>query len=92
MIVIGGLRSIYGTLLGAFIIFVVPDIFLKQIPYFSQLSYVFNGLLIIIVIMFYPHGLVYIGRDIKKWIGNIKRKGDKHESGEDAARECSIKN
>lgn len=92
MIVIGGLRSIYGTVLGAFIVFAVPDLLLKQIPFFNQLSYVFNGLLIILVIMFYPHGLIYIGHDMKKWINKFKRKGDKHESREDAAREYGIKN
>jgi branched-chain amino acid transport system permease protein len=67
MIIIGGLRSIYGTVLGAFIIFAVPDLFLKQIPYFNQLSYMFNGILIILVIMFYPNGIVNLRHDIKKW-------------------------
>jgi branched-chain amino acid transport system permease protein len=66
MIVIGGLRLIYGTLLGTFIVFAVPDLFLKQLPYFDQLSYVLNGVLIILVIIFYPNGLIFAGRDIKK--------------------------
>lgn len=69
MIVIGGLRSIYGTVLGAFIVFAIPDLFLKQIPFFNQLSYVLNGVLIIVVIMFYPSGLINIGFDIKRlWL------------------------
>lgn len=75
MIIIGGLRSIYGTVLGAFIVFAVPDLFLKQIPYFDQLSYVFNGVLIILVIMFYPNGLIYIGHDIKGWIKKLRKRG-----------------
>ena len=79
MIVIGGLRSIYGTLIGAFIVFAVPDLFLKQIPYFDQLSYVFNGVLIILVIMFYPNGVVYIGHDVKKWIRSLTKRGNKNE-------------
>lgn len=73
MIIIGGLRSIYGTLLGAFIVFAVPDLFLKQLPYFNQMSYVLNGVLIILVIIFYPHGLIYAGHDIKKWYLKLKR-------------------
>lgn len=85
MVVIGGLRSIYGTVLGAFIVFAVPDMFLKEIPYFSQLSYVFNGVLIILVIMFYPNGLIYIGNDVKKLINKFKKKEDKYESRENAA-------
>lgn len=83
MIVIGGLRSIYGTVLGAFIIFAVPDLFLKQIPYFNQLSYMFNGILIILVIMFYPNGIVFLRYDIKKWWKKIfDRKGKvNHDAG-----------
>jgi len=71
MIVIGGLRSIYGTLIGAFIVFAIPDIFLKQIPFFNQLSYSLNGILIILVIIFYPNGLVYIFKDLKNLIARI---------------------
>lgn len=80
VIVIGGLRSIYGTVLGAFIVFAVPDMFLKQIPYFKDLSYVLNGLLIIIVIIFYPNGLISIGTDIKKAIKKIMKRGKEDES------------
>ncbi|MGX8794847.1 branched-chain amino acid ABC transporter permease [Fusibacter sp. JL298sf-3] len=76
MIVIGGLRSIYGTLLGAFIVFAVPDLFLKQIPYLDQLSYVLNGLLIILVIIFYPSGLIHAGHDIKAKIKKWTKGGD----------------
>jgi branched-chain amino acid transport system permease protein len=79
MIVIGGLRSIYGTVLGAFIVFAVPDLFLKQIPYFKDLSYVLNGLLIIIVIIFYPNGLISIGTDIKKAFKKITKRGKEDE-------------
>jgi branched-chain amino acid transport system permease protein len=84
MIIIGGLRSIYGTVLGAFIIFAVPDLFLKQIPYFNQLSYMFNGILIILVIMFYPNGIVNLRYDIKKWWKKIfDRKGKvNHDAGQ----------
>jgi branched-chain amino acid transport system permease protein len=83
MIIIGGLRSIYGTIIGAFIIFAVPDIFLKQIPYFNQLSYMFNGILIILVIMFYPNGIVYLRYDIKKWWNKIFEKKGRvnHDAG-----------
>ncbi|ERI89706.1 branched-chain amino acid ABC transporter, permease protein [Clostridiales bacterium oral taxon 876 str. F0540] len=82
MIVIGGLRSIYGTVLGAFIVFAVPDLFLKQIPYVSQMSYVLNGILIIVVILFYPNGAVGIGYDIKSWIQKLRKRGRKDESKE----------
>jgi branched-chain amino acid transport system permease protein len=76
MIVIGGLRSIYGTLLGAFIVFAVPDLLLKQVPFFSDLSYVLNGILIIVVIIFYPNGLVHMFTDLKRFIVKLV-KGEK---------------
>lgn len=74
-IVIGGIRNIYGTILGVFIVFALPDLLLKQIPYFGTIpnfAYVVNGLLIILVIMFYPAGAINIFGDIKKL---FKRKG-----------------
>lgn len=79
IIIIGGLRSIYGTVLGAFIVYAVPDLFLKQIPYFKDLSYVLNGLLIIMVIIFYPNGLISIGYDIRRFFRKLKKGGTKHE-------------
>ncbi|HBT19645.1 MAG TPA: branched-chain amino acid ABC transporter permease [Clostridiaceae bacterium] len=79
IIIIGGLRSIYGTVLGAFIVTAVPDLFLKQIPYFDNLSYVLNGLLIIVVIIFYPNGLVGIGYDVKKLFYKLTKRGTKNE-------------
>ncbi len=77
IIIIGGLRSIYGTVLGAFIVYAVPDLFLKQIPFFEDLSYVLNGLLIIVVIIFYPNGLISIGYDIRRFFRKFKRGGAK---------------
>ena len=67
MVVVGGYKSIFGTALGAFIIFGIPNLMLKEL--FSSLpglSYVFSGILIIVVIMFYPNGSIYLGYDIKK--------------------------
>lgn len=92
MIVIGGLRSIYGTVLGAFIVFAVPDLFLKEIPYFSQMSYVFNGVLIILVVMYYPNGLIYVGKDIKKLINKFKKRGDNYGTTENDNGKISAEN
>lgn len=63
LVVVGGLRSIYGTVLGAAIIFIFQDLVFKQIPVLANingLSYIFSGVLIIVVIMFYPNGLIRI--------------------------------
>lgn len=71
-IIIGGARNIYGTILGVFVVFAMPDLILKQIPYFGTIpnfAFIVNGILIIIVIMYYPYGLIQITKDFKKiWL------------------------
>jgi branched-chain amino acid transport system permease protein len=59
-VVIGGLRSIYGTIVGTLVVWAVPDLVLKNIPVLggiNGLPYIFNGILIILVVMFAPQGL-----------------------------------
>lgn len=71
MIVIGGLRSIYGTVIGAIIIYSLPDLLLKRIPVVGEISgfaYVVSGVLIILVIMFYPGGVVKVFSDMKNLV------------------------
>ena len=64
MVVVGGLKSIFGTFLGVFIIHGIPNLWLKN--YFGDISYIFSGILIILVIIFYPYGFVYIWYDLKR--------------------------
>ncbi|AIO18932.1 leucine/isoleucine/valine transporter permease subunit [Candidatus Izimaplasma bacterium HR1] len=67
MVVVGGFKSIFGTAIGAFVIYGVPELYLKDLFSFNPaFSYIFAGVLIIVVIMFYPYGAVYIGNDVKK--------------------------
>ena len=81
MIVIGGFRSIYGTFLGVFLVYAIPDIVIKPlIGDIGGLSYIFNGILIILVILFYPNGLKAVGGDLKKLINKLIKK-DKSKVG-----------
>jgi len=76
-IIIGGVRSIMGTFIGSLMVFAVPDLVLKQIPYFGKIpnfAYIVNGLLIIIVIMFYPSGLIKIFADGKRLLTKMSLK------------------
>jgi len=69
VIVIGGMKTILGPIIGSIIVFGVPPIILTRLPVIGDidgLSFVFNGILIILVILFYPNGLVYLGYDLKK--------------------------
>ena len=78
VVVIGGLRSIHGTVLGAFVVFAVPDLILKQIPIIGGIdgiAYIFNGVLIILIIMFYPQGVIKIPNDIKNLFMKLFKKG-----------------
>jgi len=77
MVVVGGFKSIYGTFLGAFIIHGIPNLWLKDI--FGDVSNIFSGILIILVILFYPNGFVYVWIDIKKAYYRWKLKRDKKE-------------
>ena len=67
MVVVGGIKSIFGTFLGVFVIYGVPSLWLEDL--FSGVygvAYIFSGVLIIVVIMYYPHGIIYVIQDIKK--------------------------
>ena len=69
VIVIGGMKTITGPIIGSIIVFGVPQLVLVNLPVIGDingLAFIFNGLLIIVVIMFYPSGLVHIVHDIKK--------------------------
>jgi branched-chain amino acid transport system permease protein len=78
MVVVGGLKSIFGTFIGAFVIYGLPNLWLKDL--FDRLpgfSYIFSGVLIIVVIMFYPYGAVYVWNDMKKLYYKIKLRRQK---------------
>ena len=67
-VIVGGARSIFGVVLGTFMIFGLDMVVLKKIPLFINnpaLSMVFNGVLIIVVVMFYPGGLARLFSLIK---------------------------
>jgi len=77
IIVIGGLRSIYGTFIGAVIVYALPDLVLKRIPVIGDingLSYVFSGILIILVVLFYPGGCVTVFYDLKRLLKKLTKR------------------
>jgi branched-chain amino acid transport system permease protein len=60
-VIVGGSKSIWGVTLGTFIIFGLRDIVLKQIPFFQENGnavFFFTGALVILIVMYYPGGLV----------------------------------
>jgi len=75
VVVIGGQRSVWGTLIGAFIVYAFPDLVLKKLPVIGDvngLSYIFTGVLIVVIILLYPKGLVHVGDDLKRLFAKRK--------------------
>lgn len=76
VIVIGGMRTISGPIVGSFIVFGIPELILKRLPIIGNidgLSFIFTGVLIIVVVLFYPSGLIYFGNDIKRYFHKKKQ-------------------
>lgn len=62
MIVLGGFRSIYGTLIGAFVVYGLGELVLKALPIpgLENLIPAIKGVLMIIFVLYFPTGLVGI--------------------------------
>jgi len=76
MVVVGGLRSIFGTVAGAFVIFAIPELVLKKLPVIGDISglpYIFSGVLIVVVIMFFPQGLKGVADMIVSAVGRSRK-------------------
>ncbi|MFZ5353272.1 MAG: branched-chain amino acid ABC transporter permease [Bacillota bacterium] len=73
MVVIGGLASIGGAIVGAFFLTLVPEI-IKSIPFLEHLrnfTYIFTGACLIIAIIFMPYGLSRLGSQLRHKYGSI---------------------
>lgn len=79
MVVVGGMKSIFGTFFGVVIIYGIPKLWLEDwFNSISGIAYIFSGILIIVVVMFYPYGAINIGNDVKRLIAKFKeRKNNK---------------
>lgn len=76
-VVIGGSRSIWGVLLGTFIIFGLDLAVLKNIAFFNNYpgsSMIFSGVLIVIIVMFYPGGIMGLFNNISAKINSARLK------------------
>ncbi len=65
IIVVGGFRSIEGTLLGAMLLYGFPEVFLKPIELIKDVIPVAQGIFMIVFIMFYPNGVIYVFHKLK---------------------------
>ncbi len=80
-VIIGGYRSIWGTIFGAFFVFGLSSILALSLPYelyttISPYISVFIGVLMIVVVMFFPGGIaqLIVNLKYKHKINKLKRK------------------
>lgn len=72
-VIVGGMKSIWGIVLGTFVISGL-DLAVFQRFEMGNYSFILNGVLIVIVVMFYPNGLIQLFYDLKKWKIKLKQK------------------
>ena len=85
-VIIGGTKSIWGTIGGTFIIYGIDQMFLQDIEFFRNnptLITLFCGILVILVVMFYPGGLVQLALEIKLKIKKLLLKRREKKYGKD---------
>ena len=76
-VIIGGAKSLWGTTFGVFIIYGIQSVFLSRIDFFNKnpaFITMITGLLIILVVMFFPGGFAQIALEIKLWFKKQKMK------------------
>lgn len=79
-VIIGGARSLWGTTFGTFIIYGLQSMFLSKIPFFVEnpaFITMVTGVLIIVVVMFFPGGFAQIVGNTLAW---CKRKAAREGS------------
>lgn len=76
-VVIGGTKSVWGIMLGTFVIFGL-DLAVFQRFGLGNYSLIINGVLIILVVMFYPGGLIQLFGDLKRFINKQILKVKEH--------------
>lgn len=69
-VIIGGAKSLWGTSFGVLIIYGIQSMFLSKIDFFQKnpaFITMLTGVLIIVVVMFFPGGFAQIAMNIKFW-------------------------
>ena len=80
-VIIGGAKSLWGTTFGVFIIYGIQSMFLSRIPFFIEnpaFMTMVTGVLIILVVMFFPGGFAQIAMQAGQW---LKGKGGNKKGG-----------
>ena len=86
IVIIGGMKSIWGVIFGAFLLYGLEPMFLINIPFFrenSDLIDLISGILVILVVMYYPGGVSQLMLEAKFRIAKIRTKIREAKYGKD---------
>ena len=86
IVIIGGTKSIWGTIFGTFLIYGIESMFLINIPFFKENPDFIDllcGILVILVVMFYPGGLSQLMLEIKLKLAKLRTKIREAKYGKD---------
>ena len=86
IVIIGGTKSIWGAIFGTFLIYGIESMFLINIPFFREnpdFIDLLSGVLVILVVMFYPGGLSQLVLEIKLKLGQLRTKIREAKYGKD---------
>ena len=79
-VIIGGAKSLWGTTFGVFVIYGLQSMFLSKIPFFVEnpaFITMITGVLIIVVVMFFPGGFAQILGHIVSWVKQRRQSAGK---------------
>jgi branched-chain amino acid transport system permease protein len=81
--IVGGIASIEGAIIGAAFVVAMPQA-LRMVPAlanFSGASFVLSGLVIVLVLLFYPAGLVHVPSGLRRTLIKIRYKAERRGVG-----------
>ena len=76
-VIIGGSKSLWGVLLGVMILFGIQPLFLNEIEFFEKnpsFMGLVSGILIVIIVMFFPGGLSQLFTELKYKVKKLIKK------------------
>ncbi|PGY15298.1 branched-chain amino acid ABC transporter permease [Bacillus sp. AFS031507] len=80
--IIGGVGTVYGPALGAFIIIPLNELLRSTFPSLSGMNYLIYGIVLILIVSFLPNGLLPILKRIPHKLKNLNKKNIKVVEGE----------
>jgi branched-chain amino acid transport system permease protein len=86
IVIIGGTKSIWGAIFGTFLIYGIESMFLINIPFFRNnpdFIDLLSGVLVILVVMFYPGGVSQLMLEIKLKVAKVRTKIREAKYGKD---------